>query len=363
MRGTDQSDGSSSEPFVIKSGVKQGCALAPTLVFCLAILGSCDTLSVCLSRVYIFSSGSTGACLTSHAPARRSHRKKKKEEEEEEEEEEEKKKKKKEEEERRRRRRGKRRRSRRRRRVQLPRLIRVFRMAAADLKEQVYPKDSEFRDESEVESQPDEFREFERLDSLLSQLPKRAQHGILKSCDLVLTCIDANKKFIVLGTNIGITFFYSRRDKTMQRLKATNQGAVITAVRMHDGVDDLVAVGSASGEVTIFCLPGLISVQKKQIQKFEVQDLHEHYITCLEWSTNGMKLFSGDKIGQVVVTEIDFYQGMSKSCRLLIEHSTEITQMDYQNRMLLVSTRQRSFVVRLDRNSETVQIGTKERKM
>ena len=45
-----------------------------------------------------------------------------------------------------------------------------------------------------------------------------------------------------------------------------------------------------------------------KIQKFDVQDVHEHFITCLEWSTNGMKLFSGDKKGQVVVTEIDFYQ-------------------------------------------------------
>ena len=54
---------------------------------------------------------------------------------------------------------------------------------------------------------------------------------------------------------------------------------------------------------------------------------------------------------------------MSKSSTLLIEPSTEITQIDYQSRVLLVSTRHRSFVVRLDRHSEVVQVGTKERKM
>ena len=31
MKGTVQYDGSSSDPFPIKSGVKQGCVLAPTL--------------------------------------------------------------------------------------------------------------------------------------------------------------------------------------------------------------------------------------------------------------------------------------------------------------------------------------------
>ncbi|RUS76520.1 hypothetical protein EGW08_015713, partial [Elysia chlorotica] len=184
-----------------------------------------------------------------------------------------------------------------------------------------------------------------------------------KSCDLVLTCIDANTNYIALGSNIGTVFLYSRSNETMQRLKATNQGAVITSICLHDGVDDLVAVGCASGEVIIFCIPGLLSTQKKQIQKFEVQDVHRHFITCLKWSTNGMKLFSGDKIGQVAVTEIDFYQGMSKSLLLLIETSTEITQIDYQNRLLLVSTRQRSFVVRLDRQTETVQVGSKDRKI
>ncbi|GFO17038.1 tectonin beta-propeller repeat-containing protein 2 [Plakobranchus ocellatus] len=142
-----------------------------------------------------------------------------------------------------------------------------------------------------------------------------------------------------------------------------NQGSVITCVSLHEGIDDMVAMGTASGDVTVFCLPGMISVQKKQIQKFDVQGIHHHYITCLAWSTNGMKLFSGDKKGQVVVAEIDFYQGVSKSCSLLIEPLTEITQIDYQNRVLLVSTRHRSFVVRLDQNSQVAQIGSQERKI
>lgn len=59
-----------------------------------------------------------------------------------------------------------------------------------------------------------------RLDLLLSQIPKKAQHGLLMQCDLILTCIDANDSYIALGTNIGLTFLYNRNDNSVQRLKS-----------------------------------------------------------------------------------------------------------------------------------------------
>ena len=95
-------------------------------------------------------------------------------------------------------------------------------MAAVDPIKQTDPKKSDSTTgETDPDSQQDGFKEFERLDSLLSQVPKKAQYGILKTCDLVLTCIDANTKYIALGTNLGITFLYSRQRKSTQRLKAT----------------------------------------------------------------------------------------------------------------------------------------------
>ena len=63
-------------------------------------------------------------------------------------------------------------------------------------------------------------REHARLDPLLTQIPKKAQHGLLMQCDLILTCIDVNEHYIALGTNIGLTFLYSRKDCSMQRLKS-----------------------------------------------------------------------------------------------------------------------------------------------
>ena len=43
-----------------------------------------------------------------------------------------------------------------------------------------------------------------------------------------------------------------------------------------------------------------------QIQAYIVEDKHKAVITCLEWSQNAMKLFSGDKAGCVVCTELDY---------------------------------------------------------
>jgi len=38
-----------------------------------------------------------------------------------------------------------------------------------------------------------------------------------------------------------------------------------------------------------------------------VTDIHESPVQCLTWSTNGMKLFTGDTQGCVGCTEVDFY--------------------------------------------------------
>ncbi|KAL8602690.1 hypothetical protein ACOMHN_058643 [Nucella lapillus] len=206
-------------------------------------------------------------------------------------------------------------------------------------------------------------REHGRLDVLLSQIPKKAQHGLLRQCDLILTCIDANHHFIAMGTNIGLTFLYSRCQHTVQRLRSESSSDVVSCVQLHEGIDHQVAVGTASGALSIFFIPGAMSANTKQLEKFEVKSMHRYYITCVVWSTNGMKLFSGDKSGQVVVTEVDFYQGQCKSSVLLVEPPTEIVQLHYNHRVLLVSTRHRSFLCRLDTTGHTTQIGQKDRKV
>lgn len=80
----------------------------------------------------------------------------------------------------------------------------------------------------------------------------------------------------------------------------------------------MVAGGTNRGNITIFQIhrplePTLKTTAKeknKQIERFTINGLHTGAVTNIEWSQNGMKLFSGDKNGLVVLTEIDFYMVM-----------------------------------------------------
>lgn len=89
----------------------------------------------------------------------------------------------------------------------------------------------------------------------------------------------------------------------------------ITVVKIISTVDYMVACGNKEGSISIFqipkshpeSLPESLRPKNKQIERYTVSELHNAPITALEWAKNGMKLFSGDKSGHVVLTEIDFY--------------------------------------------------------
>ena len=77
----------------------------------------------------------------------------------------------------------------------------------------------------------------------------------------------------------------------------------------------MVAAGSTIGQVNVFQiqkkLPTSINIvapltKTKPIQRYTIRDLHKTILRCTEWSKNGMKLFSGDKNGVVVLTEFDY---------------------------------------------------------
>lgn len=77
----------------------------------------------------------------------------------------------------------------------------------------------------------------------------------------------------------------------------------------------MLACGNAVGNVNIFQipkshpenLPEKLKPKNKQVERYSVADMHKGAISALEWSKNGMKLFSGDKNGLVILTELDFY--------------------------------------------------------
>ncbi|XP_021379917.1 tectonin beta-propeller repeat-containing protein 2-like isoform X1 [Mizuhopecten yessoensis] len=208
-------------------------------------------------------------------------------------------------------------------------------------------------------------REHEPLVELLSQIPRKAQKGMLIQCDLVLTCIDANEDFIALGSNVGLVFVFDQKKRTVEhKLRTESNNDTISVVQLHKGLDNHVAIGTNGGIVYIFQLPSSLPGQNKQLQQFVVQNLHHSSVTSLAWSLNGMKLFSGDRKGLVVCTDVDFYEKQCGSSISLEEKQSEIVQLHHAHKSLLVSTLHRSFVYRPHfPDSKLTQVGKKDRKI
>eukprot|EP00105_Crassostrea_gigas_P024495 XP_011444749.1 PREDICTED: tectonin beta-propeller repeat-containing protein 2 isoform X2 [Crassostrea gigas] len=204
-------------------------------------------------------------------------------------------------------------------------------------------------------------KEHRSLDYLLSQIPRRAQKGLLTTCDLILKCVDANADYIALGTNVGVIYLFDRKKELIEKLKTHSNNDVITTIALHTGLESQVAIGTEKGVVYIFQLPSHIPGQNKKLQEFVVQGLHKARVTCSKWSLNGMKLFTGDDQGLVVCTEFDAFQGQCKSAVVLSEAGSSVVQLDHGHKSLLVSTKQRTVIYKMDES--TVQVGQKDRKI
>ncbi|KAJ1519907.1 hypothetical protein ONE63_004145 [Megalurothrips usitatus] len=217
-------------------------------------------------------------------------------------------------------------------------------------------------------------REWAPLSTLLSQIPPKAQRGLFTG-DLNLTCIAALPDYLAIGTNHGLVYWYNRLTNELQRLRCENTVCAITCVAVTSTVDYMIAAGTSNGIVTVFLVPKASpdnipelfkTNSKKQVERYTVADLHSAPISAVEWSQNGMKLFSGDQKGTVVLTEIDFYMHLSKSAELLNE-KYEVVQLSYNssNQLLLVSTLYRTILCHRDTNDgawKVSQVGNKERK-
>lgn len=207
-------------------------------------------------------------------------------------------------------------------------------------------------------------KEYEPLTELLSQVPKKVQRGLQTQIEtLEISCFDANQDFIALGSNIGIVFLYDRSKHTIERLRSDDKNAHVSCVGLHSGLDHVVAIGYLSGEIYLFQLPSMLIGHSKQLERFVVCDLHSSPIRCLAWSTNGMKIYSGDTKGCVGCMEVDFYEGQCKSSILLIENETEIVQLDSAHKSLLISTRHRCIICRMGNKDQLIQVGSKDRKI
>lgn len=208
-------------------------------------------------------------------------------------------------------------------------------------------------------SEPVIFREFCPLYSLLNAIPTKIQKGF-RSIVVYLTALDTNGDYIAVGSSIGMLYLYCRHFNQMRKYNFEGKTESITVVKLLSCFDDLVAAGTASGRVAVFQLVSSLPGRNKQLRRFDVSGIHKNSITALAWSPNGMKLFSGDDKGKIVYSSLDLDQGVCNS-HLVLEEPSSIVQLDYSQKVLLVSTLQRSLLFYTEEKS-VQQIGTQPRK-
>lgn len=78
----------------------------------------------------------------------------------------------------------------------------------------------------------------------------------------------------------------------------------------------MVAAGTACGQLNVFQIqkehPADLDLdmpltQVRPIERYVIGDMHGGAsVRCVRWAKNGMKLFSGDERGVVVLTEFDY---------------------------------------------------------
>uniref|UniRef100_A0A8D0RB17 Tectonin beta-propeller repeat containing 2 n=1 Tax=Sus scrofa TaxID=9823 RepID=A0A8D0RB17_PIG len=203
------------------------------------------------------------------------------------------------------------------------------------------------------------FREFCPLYSLLNAIPTKIQKGF-RSVLVYLTALDANGDYIAVGSSVGMLYLYCRHLDRMKKYNCEGKTESITVVKLLSCFDDLVAAGTASGRVAVFQLVSSLPGRNKQLRRFDVTGIHRNSVTALAWSPNGMKLFSGDDKGKIVYSSLDLDQGACHSL-LVLEEPASIVQLDYSQKVLLVSTLQRSLLFYTEEKS-VQQVGTQPRK-
>uniref|UniRef100_A0A8C5KS22 Tectonin beta-propeller repeat containing 2 n=1 Tax=Jaculus jaculus TaxID=51337 RepID=A0A8C5KS22_JACJA len=208
-------------------------------------------------------------------------------------------------------------------------------------------------------SEPVTFREFCPLYYLLNAIPTKIQKGF-RSLVVYLTALDANRDYIAVGSSISMLYLYCRHLNRMKKYNFEGKTESVTAVKLLSCFDDLVAAGTASGRVAVFQLVSSLPGRNKQLRRFDVTGVHKNSITALAWSPNGMKLFSGDDKGKIVYSSLDLDQGVCNS-HLVLEEPSSIVQLDYSQKVLLVSTLQRSLLFYTEEKA-IEQIGSQPRK-
>ena len=217
-----------------------------------------------------------------------------------------------------------------------------------------------------------EFREWAPLDFLISRVPPLTKYAR----DQSITALAATEDIIALGTDAGTVFWYSRREDSLQRIECPGPVASIVSLDLVETVDYMLAAGSLSGDLTLYQIPKPVKLEAgvpfpgtaQNIQQFRVSNIHRQSVTCLKWSKNGEKLYSGDVGGKIVESSVKFIMNEVSSreisdekCKIL---SLDYILADYNTRLLLVSTFNSTFAYSFNSRNEhrLVKLGERARR-
>lgn len=90
----------------------------------------------------------------------------------------------------------------------------------------------------------------------------------------------------------------------------------MTCLHVVSSVEYIVASGSACGQINVFQIQKEIPpdlkldiplTRTRPIERYTIKNMHSrHPVQSVHLSKNGMRLFSGDQSGSVVMTEFDY---------------------------------------------------------
>ena len=129
---------------------------------------------------------------------------------------------------------------------------------------------------------------------------------ILKSVSsrIKYTCLDVNESYLLFGANTGSLYVFERKRFELVRLISNIElKGPIKYVKFCANDEDVVAVATN----VIFVMK--LNLHDRNLKERIIMKVTEHKdeITQLIWNNipNTMKLYSGDKQGQVYITDMD----------------------------------------------------------
>ena len=165
------------------------------------------------------------------------------------------------------------------------------------------------------------FREWVPFSHLIEKIPPRFHQGFV-SKDLTLTCVNVSCDSIVLGSNAGVLFWFTRSNHNVTRKSVDDKFIPVTALAITlCQYGEVLAAGNLQGTVAIFSAS---NAQPTPVSVFNVHLFHtqlhffelnrSHYSTV---DTNPQLLLSAG-----MEVELTYYQVMKKAEYFLASLST-----------------------------------------